>query len=76
MLELPMHVSLPLIPYKKWGIDYIREVHPKSSKGMAYIEVATKYLIKWVEAKAVRTATTADAAIFSVHEYHLWVWVP
>lgn len=40
-MELPLHVSLPLIPLKKWGIDYVGEVHPKSSKCMAYIVVAT-----------------------------------
>lgn len=63
-MELPLHVSLPLIPFEKWGIDYVGEVHPKSSKGMTYIVVATEYLTKWAEAKAVRTDTSPNAAIF------------
>ena len=63
-MELLLHVSLALIPFEKWGIDYVGEVHPKSSKGMAYIVVATKYLTKWAEAKAVRTDTAANATIF------------
>ena len=61
---MPLHVSLPLIPFEKWGIDYVGEVHPKSSKGMAYIVVATEYLTKWAEAKAVKTNTAENAAIF------------
>ena len=63
-MEMPLHVSLPLVPFEKWGIDYVGEVHPHSSKGMAYIVVATEYLTKWAEAKAVKTNTAANAATF------------
>jgi len=63
-MEMPLHVSLPLVPFEKWGIDYVGEVHPHSSKGMAYIVVATEYLTKWAEAKAVKTDTAAHAATF------------
>ena len=49
-IEMPLHVSLLLVPFEKWGIDYVGEVHPHSSKGMAYIVVATEYLTKWAEA--------------------------
>ena len=31
-MEMPQHVSLPLVPFEKWGIDYMGEVHPHSSK--------------------------------------------
>ena len=55
MMEMPLHVSLPLVPYEKWGIDYVRKIHPHSSRGMTYIVVATEYLTKWAEAKTVKT---------------------
>ena len=52
------------IPFEKWRIDYVGEVHPHSSRKMAYIVVATKYLIKWAEAKAVKKNTAANSATF------------
>ena len=63
-MELPLHVSFSLVPFERWGIDYNGEVHPHSSTGMAYIVVATEYLTKWAEARAVRTDTVAHAASF------------
>jgi len=63
-MHLPLHISLPLVPFEKWGIDYVGEIHPHSSRGMAYIIVATEYLTKWAEAKAVKTNDAKNAAIF------------
>jgi hypothetical protein len=58
---MPLHVSLPLVSFEKWRINYVGEVHPHSKKNMAYIVVAIEYLIKWAEAKAVKTDTAAHA---------------
>ena len=63
-MEMSLHISLSLIPFEKWGIDYVGEVHPNSSGGMAYIVVATEYLTKWAEAKAVKTDTVAHDVAF------------
>ena len=63
-MSLPLQVSLPLAPFEKWGIDYIGEVHPSSSNGMKHIVVATEYLTKWAEAKAVKTNDAKHAANF------------
>ena len=63
-MEISLHVSLPLVSFEKWRIDYVGEVHPHSSKEMAYIVVATEYLTKWAEAKAVKTDTAAHSATF------------
>ena len=63
-MEMPLHISLALVPFKKWEIDYVGEIHPHSSKGMAYIIVATVYLTKWAEAKTLKTDMAAHAAAF------------
>lgn len=31
-VELPLHMSLPLIAFEKWEINYVGEVHPHSLK--------------------------------------------
>ena len=64
-MEIPLHVSLPLIPFEKWGIDYVGKVHPNSSRGMTYIVVVTEYLTKWAEAKTVKIDTTAHTVTFT-----------
>jgi hypothetical protein len=54
-LDLPLNLSFPLVPFEKWGINYIVPIHPIFSRGMQYIIVATEYLTKWVEAKVVKS---------------------
>ena len=61
---MPLHISLPLVSFEKWGIDYVGLVRPNSSRRMIYIVVATEYLTKWAEAKAVKMDTTVHAATF------------
>ena len=39
-------------------------VHPHSLRGMVYIVVATEYLTKWAEAKAIKTDTAVHASTF------------
>lgn len=63
-MDMSLYVSLPLISLEKWGIGYVGQVHPHCSKGMAYNVVATEYLTKWGEAKAVNSNTAEHAATF------------
>ncbi len=39
-MEMFLHISLRLFSFEKWRIVYVGEVHPNSSRGMAYIVVA------------------------------------
>lgn len=41
-------------PFRSWGIDIIGEIGPSSSKGDAYVLVATDYFTKWVDAKSYK----------------------
>lgn len=56
--------SLTLAPFEKWGIDYMSQVHPASSRQMSYIILATEYLTKWTKAKAVKKDDVKTTAMF------------
>jgi hypothetical protein len=44
-------------PFRGWGLDFIGEIHPGSSKGHQFILVATDYFTKWTEAVPLRNMT-------------------
>jgi hypothetical protein len=37
-------------PFRGWGLDFIDQIHPGSSKDHRFIMVATVYFTKWTEA--------------------------
>jgi hypothetical protein len=37
-------------PFRGWGLDFVREIHPSSTKGQHFVLIATNYFMKWVEA--------------------------
>jgi hypothetical protein len=57
--------ALPLIqvkikaPFQQWGLDFIGEIQPHSSAQHRWIQTATDYFTKWVEAIPTRNATDA-----------------
>lgn len=63
-MEMSLHLSLPLVPFEKCEIDDVGDVHPHYLKDMAYIMVATDYLTKWAEVKAVKTNIATHVATF------------
>ena len=56
-MDLPLHPTLSIVPLEKRGIDYIGPIALMSSKRNQYIIIVMEYLIKWVEAKAIKELT-------------------
>jgi hypothetical protein len=50
--------------FQGWGLDFIGEIHPGSSKGHQFILVATDYLTKWTEAIPLRNMTHREVTSF------------
>jgi hypothetical protein len=55
-------------PFRGWGLDFINEIHPGSSKGHRFILVATNYFTKWTEAVPLMNMTHREVICF-VQEY-------
>jgi hypothetical protein len=51
-------------PFRGWGLDFIGEIHPRSSKGHRFILVATDYFTKWMEAVPLRNMTHREVISF------------
>jgi hypothetical protein len=51
-------------PFRGWGLDFIGEIHPGSSKGHRFILVATDYFTKWAEAVPLRNMTHWEVISF------------
>jgi hypothetical protein len=43
--------------FRGWGLDFISEIHLRSSKGHQFILVAMHYFTKWTEAVPLRNMT-------------------
>jgi hypothetical protein len=60
----PLTPIIPIAPFEKWGIDFIRPIFPVSARKKRYIILATDYATKWVEAKATRKNDAQTSANF------------
>jgi transposase InsO family protein len=51
-------------PFRGWGLDFIGEIHPRSSKGHRFILVAMDYFTKWTKAVPLRNMTHQEVITF------------
>jgi hypothetical protein len=59
-----LHPIVKPWPFKGWGLDFIGEIHPSSSRGHRFVLVATDYFIKWTEVIPLRNMTHRDVIRF------------
>jgi len=62
----PIEVSAP---FQQWGLDFIGEIHPASSRQHRWILTVTDYFTKWIEAAPTKQAT--DTVIISFLENNI-----
>jgi hypothetical protein len=51
-------------PFRGWGLDFIGEIHPASSRQHRFVLVATDYFTKWTEAVPLRNMTHKEVISF------------
>jgi hypothetical protein len=59
-----LHPIIKPWPFRGWGLDFIGEIHPSSSKGHQFVLVATDYFTKWTEAVALKNMTHKEVIEF------------
>ena len=66
-----MHPIIKPWPFRGWGLDFIGEIHPSSSKGHRFVLVATDYFTKWTEAVPLKNGTHVEVIDFiTMHIIH------
>jgi transposase InsO family protein len=59
-----MHLMLKPWPFRSWGLYFIREIHPSSSKGHRFVLVAMDYFTKWMEVVTLKNMTHKEVINF------------
>jgi hypothetical protein len=59
-----LHPIIKPWPFRGWGMDFIGEVHPSTSKGQRFVLVATYYFSKWTEAVPLKHMTHKEVITF------------
>jgi hypothetical protein len=59
-----LHPIVKPWPFRGWGLDFVGEIHPSSTKGHHFVLVATDYFTKWVEAVPLRNMTHKEVIHF------------
>ena len=59
-----LHPVLKPWPFRGWGLDFIGQIHPPSSKGHQFVLAATDYFTKWSEAVPLKNMTHKEVIEF------------
>jgi hypothetical protein len=59
-----LHLIIKPWPFRGWGLDFVREIHPSSSKGHRFVLVAVDYFTKWTEAVPLKNMTLKEVISF------------
>jgi IS30 family transposase len=51
-------------PFRGWGLDFVGEVHPASSKGHRFVLVVTDYYTKWTKVVPLRNMMHREVISF------------
>jgi ribonuclease HI len=66
-----LHPIITSWTFRGWGLDFIGEFHPSSSKWHRFALVATDYFTKWTEAIALKNMTHREVIEFiTEHNIH------
>jgi hypothetical protein len=52
-----LHPIIKPWSFRGWGLNFIGEIHPSSSKGHRFMLAATDYFTKWTEVVALKNMT-------------------
>jgi hypothetical protein len=64
---VPAAMTHPIIkpcPFRGWGLNFIGQIHPPSSKGHRFMLVATDYFTKWTKAVPLKNMTHKEIIEF------------
>jgi hypothetical protein len=59
-----LHPIIKPWPIRGWGLDFIGQIHPSSSKGHCFMLVATDYFTKWTKVIPLNNMTHKEVIEF------------
>jgi hypothetical protein len=73
--EMALNPQVVLEPFEIWALDFVGPTNPPSNQKV-YILVCTDYMTKWVEAKALHSATEEAILDFLLEDIFVRFGVP
>ena len=73
--EMPLQAQLVMEPFERWALDFMGPFNPPSNN-KTYILVCIDYVTKWVEGKALASATEATVEDFQSEDFFVRFGVP